>query len=64
MRKYVRRHIHEVRTMRESVALEEQVLAGIDAPRRMMTREDWERFKRSLRERATTAKESKPGGRP
>jgi hypothetical protein len=50
--------------MRESVALEEQVLAGIDAPRRMMTREDWERFKRSLRERATTAKESKPGGRP
>jgi len=60
---YIRRLIHEDQTMRESTALEEQILSGIDSPKRSMPREEWELFKKSLRERASKAKKTKAAKR-
>ena len=55
---YIRRLIHADQVAMEKKRLEELILEGLNSPAKLMSREDWERFRAELREKARTLSKS------
>ena len=56
---YVRRLIHADQKAREQEDLERRILEGLDSPSRVMTPEDWEELRSSLRRKLTQSRKAR-----